>query len=188
MAEPLEAPHLRIGVTGHRRLPEDFALSEAVLAALYQACVAVRGTAGLTCKMEVISSLAEGADSLVAELVLAQADGVLRAALPLPQDAYERAFTGSAALRTFRALLARASTVEVICEAVRAEGAYVEAGIQVMRRCDVLLALWDGLPPRGPSGTGAIVALARAEEKPMIWIEAAPPYCRHAERLERLGR
>jgi hypothetical protein len=42
------------------------------------------------------------------------------------------------------------------------EEAYERAGHEVVARCDVLIALWDGAPPRGRGGTAAIVEHARA--------------------------
>jgi hypothetical protein len=38
-------------------------------------------------------------------------------------------------------------------------------------RSDVLLAVWDGQPARGPGGTGDVVAYARARGTPVevVW-------------------
>ncbi len=40
--------------------------------------------------------------------------------------------------------------------------AFVMAGRGTIAHCDVLLALWDGLPPRGRGGTGEVVQIAIA--------------------------
>jgi hypothetical protein len=34
---------------------------------------------------------------------------------------------------------------------------YARAGAFIVERCQVLIALWDGEPARGPGGTGALV-------------------------------
>ena len=38
--------------------------------------------------------------------------------------------------------------------------AYLQAGRATVAHCDILIAVWDGLPPRGRGGTGEIVELA----------------------------
>jgi hypothetical protein len=58
----------------------------------------------------------------------------------------------------------------------------------VLRHSDVLLAVWDGMPARGPGGTGAIVAAARTMGLPLLWVECVPPYILHIERIDNLGR
>ncbi|HEX3090921.1 MAG TPA: hypothetical protein VHQ23_19865 [Ilumatobacteraceae bacterium] len=111
----------------------------------------------------VVSSLAEGADRMVADLVLARPRGGLSVVLPLAAEDYERDFTTDASVAQFRALLARAEnveTVEVPADASR-EQAYEQAGHRVVERCEVLIAIWDGSPSCGRGGTAEIVDHAR---------------------------
>jgi hypothetical protein len=117
-----------------------------------------------TCRLRVISALAEGGDQLVAEEALA-AGIELVAPLPMAQAEYERDFTDPAVLARFRALLARATCV--CCRWRRGSrpkpspspGArdrqYAQLGMFVSSHCQVLLALWDGKP--GPAGGTADV-------------------------------
>ena len=111
----------------------------------------------------VVSSLAEGADRLVADLVLARPHATLSVVLPLPPDEYERDFASTESVHEFRSLLARADrvdTVDVPPGASREE-AYERAGHEVVARCDVLIAVWDGAASRGRGGTAEIVEHAR---------------------------
>jgi len=42
----------------------------------------------------------------------------------------------------------------------------------VLDRCDLLLAIWDGLAAQRQGGTGAIVAEARRRGLPLAWVHA----------------
>ena len=44
--------------------------------------------------------------------------------------------------------------------------AYQRAGFLVAEQCDVLLAIWDGHPARGPGGTAEVIEHARARGRP----------------------
>ncbi len=67
------------------------------------------------------------------------------------------------------------------------EAAYAGAGRAVLDRCDVLIALWDGLPARGLGGTAELVVEARARALPLLWISTDPPYALREERLDRMA-
>lgn len=117
--------------------------------------------------VRLMSALAEGGDQLVAEEALAL--GVaLMVPLPLPQDEYERDFEDPASLQRFRALLARAyvRTLPLApgsdADAVRRRGEarnrqYAQLGMFVSSRCQILLALWDGVPSQATGGTAQVV-------------------------------
>jgi hypothetical protein len=127
----------------------------------------------------VISSLAEGADQMVAEVGL-ELGFDLWCPLPFPQDAYERDFTDPKVLAKFRNLLGRASTVE---EILGSRGsvefdhlAYARAGDRILEQANVLLAIWDGEAARGVGGTGDVVRVARHRGIPIVWITASAPH------------
>ena len=147
---------MRVGVSGHRHLADPTAVAVAVDQALDR----VGRGPGLVA----VSSLAEGADRIVAARVLAR-DGRLEAVLPLPADDYATDFADAASREEFADLLAVADRVTVVppdpADASR-EAAYARAGTAVLAACDVLLALWDGAPARGRGGTAEVVAEARA--------------------------
>ena len=143
-----------VGVTGHRSI-EMADTSERIDRVLDQVIAERRAL--------VVSSLAEGADRLVAELVLARPRAHLAVVLPLETDDYERDFATPASVAEFRSLLSRADsvrTVDVPTGATREE-AYEHAGLEVVEHCEVLIAVWDGAPSRGRGGTAEIVQHAR---------------------------
>ena len=153
MPEPL-IDKIVIGVTGHRSF--DVADTSQRVDRLLDRIVAERFPV-------VVSSLAEGADRLVAERVLARPSAHLAVVLPLETDDYERDFATPASIAEFRSLLARADSVSVVDVPPGAprETAYERAGHEVVARCDVLIAVWDGSASRGPGGTAEIVEHAR---------------------------
>ena len=178
---------LRVGVSGHRLLAEPGQVAadvDAVLDRLVASAAGVRrrpgpstgrdagprpgpgpGPAPGSIQLIAVSSLAEGADRIVAERVLARPGGRLEVLLPLEPDDYATDFADEESRRTFDDLLVAADQVTVIppdrSDASR-EGAYARAGTAVLEQCDVLLALWDGQGARGRGGTAEVVAEARA--------------------------
>ena len=86
----------RIGVTGHRDLADPDALRAAIRKALRGLIelLPVAPAAGVT--PVVVSALAEGADRLVAEEILADPDARLEVPLPLSPADYEEDFKAEA--------------------------------------------------------------------------------------------
>lgn len=158
-------PVIIVGVTGHRVLIEEEKVRQGVDRALNQIKTNFPGR-----RMVCISSLAEGADRLVAEMVLQQLDAELFAVLPLPEDNYMRDFASNASKREFEILLKKAKEVRVLPPAMTRELAYLSAGKYMLDHCDVLLAVWDGQKAQGQGGTGEVVDLARKSKKPLAWI------------------
>ncbi|GEP33076.1 hypothetical protein NSZ01_08440 [Nocardioides szechwanensis] len=159
---------LRVGVSGHRHLADPGAVATAVDALLDELIEA-------DTTLVAVSSLAEGADRVVAERVLARG-GSLDVHLPLPPDDYAEDFPATTA--EFDALLAAARSVTVVRQdGGSREAAYERAGLAVLDGCDVLLALWDGGPARGRGGTAELVAEARRQGRPVrvITVERAAP-------------
>ncbi|OZE81418.1 hypothetical protein CH298_27065 [Rhodococcoides fascians] len=115
-----------------------------------------------------VSSLAAGADQRFAEDVVARG-GALH--VVLPSSNYESSFDHPDDLDRYKTLLSRASRVETLDFAEPAESAYLAAGQRVVDLCDVLVAVWDGLPAQGKGGTADIVSYARSIGKMVnvIW-------------------
>jgi hypothetical protein len=168
---------IKIGVTGHRdldRTPE-------LVAELRRQVARVRDmlSSPLTrVRLGVVSQLAEGADRLVVEEVFAETESRgeearLEVVLPMPAEEYVLAQDFSPSSRAdFERWLERAtSTTELDLPGSWAElsNAYRAGGQHVVRRCDVLLALWSGEAGRR-GGTAETLAWAAALGKPCIWI------------------
>lgn len=160
----------RIGVTGHRELADPDALRAAIRKALRGLIelLPVAPAAGLT--PVVVSALAEGADRLVAEEILADPAARLEVPLPLSPADYEEDFKTEASKDEFRRLLTRASAIWPAPAAEDRNEAYEQAGRYMVDRCDALIALWDGEDPRGQGGTAEIVAYAQEKGVPIAWV------------------
>ena len=121
--------------------------------------------------IEIWSSLAEGADRIVAHLVPAHADRLV-VVLPLEAQDYRDDFATQESRREFDELLASSELVDVTGpdEDGTRESAYERAGLGIVERCHVLLALWDGEPARGRGGTAEIVRAARERGRTVIHV------------------
>ena len=161
---------VRIGVTGHRKFDNPEALGQAVREGL--TCLRERliGSPGTDLVLVVVSALAEGADRLVAEEILAEGGARLEVALPLPHEDYLQDFRQESSKRQFQALLERASEVWQAPPAESRDHAYERAGRYVVDRSDAIIALWDGEPAKGQGGTAEVVAYARRRGVPLVWI------------------
>jgi hypothetical protein len=156
---------LRIGVTGHRDLGDPVTVARAVDGVLDD----LLAGHGDEVTLLVVSSLADGADRLVVERVLARPDSSLVAILPLATDDYVADFAaGSSA--DFLSWLEWADRIDVTGPdgTGSRESAYEAAGRAVVDACDVLLALWDGEGSRGQGGTAEIVDYARRSGKHVV--------------------
>jgi hypothetical protein len=158
---------LYVGVTGHRSF--DPATAEWVRGALGEAIASLGASSGLA-HLVGVTNLAPGADQWFAEAVLG-AGG--RLAVVLPFDGYEDHLRAGAERAAFQRTLARAATVDTLPAGAPIETAYLLAGQEVVRRCDVLVAVWDGLPARGAGGTASIVAFACAQAKPVVHLDTS---------------
>ena len=173
-----------IGVTGHRNIhPGDAKLSDAVKAE----CARLRKRYKHS-SFVVLSSLAEGADRLVARVAMEELSAELIAVLPMPQNEYERDFQTEESKAEFRSFLSRACFVKEASvpegDASRAiEGEprnrqYARAGAIVADHAQVLFAIWDGKPARGTGGTGDQVAWFERGDAPneySLYKEAMSP-------------
>jgi hypothetical protein len=156
----------RIGVTGHRKLADVAAIEAGVEAAL--AAIEARFPKE---PLRILSSLAEGADRLVAQRVLSRPGARLIAVLPLPRLDYMADFESQQSREEFLALLGEAEAVIELPPRDSRTEAYERAGRYVVEHADVLVAVWDGLPALGRGGTAEIVAWARGLGKSVyrVW-------------------
>jgi hypothetical protein len=115
--------------------------------------------------LELLSPLAEGADTLVAEVALEEKVRLI-APLPLPRHLYEMDFGTQEIQKTFSELLKQAEVIELPLldseenlsnygEARNLQ--YVQVGAYVAKNSQILIALWDGLPLEKAGGTSQVV-------------------------------
>src|SRR5579864_2320270 len=115
-----------------------------------------------------VTSLAIGADQLLARLVL-ERGGSIHAVLPYAD--IERSFS-SEDIQGYRDLVKHA-TVEILDTPGADQDAYLAAGLRVVDLSDVVIAIWNGLPAKGKGGTADIVEYALSRHKPLIHINPA---------------
>ena len=176
---------IRVGVTGHRwELPAEVKDKVNEQLGQLQRRFAPRSAGSANdVRLAVISQLANGADRLVADCGLdyAKKSGYtarLEVVLPFQRDEYvRRQKFGDESRRHFDRLMEQAAFCSEPDEClVTKDGdsadAYTTANKKVIRRCDVLIAIWDGEPANGRGGTGHTLLMAAAQGKPCIWIRA----------------
>jgi hypothetical protein len=181
---------LCVGVTGHRpnklpkadlprierQLRDVFAAIENTLAKAYEANKAVYAQAPAGAKpyaVRLISGFAEGADQMA--VAACPADWTVEAILPFPKDEYLKDFEQSAVgdgrdvRGEFLASLVRAAVVtELPTPPERVQG-YVAVGEVLLQQSDLLIAVWDGEPPK-PGGSGAVAREACERNIPVVWL------------------
>jgi hypothetical protein len=155
---------MRVGGTGHRLL--DTETARLVERALHERLARLA-----TDVLIGVSSLAEGADQLFAEAVLALG-GSLEVVLPAERYRDE---LPAASLAAYDRLLARASEVHCLTYDDVTDDAYMAAGRVMVHRSDLVVAVWDGCEARGLGGTGDVVAYARERGVPVevVWPRGA---------------
>jgi hypothetical protein len=144
------------GVTGHQALTN--AAIEWLTIVLPEAIARYRIEYGL-------SSLAAGADQLFVE-------ALLRLGIPfeavIPCAGYEEAFGDDPSRAGYGRLLSYAARVSQLDYAAPSEIAFFAAGMAIVERCELLVAVWNGRPARGLGGTADVVAYAVAKGKPIV--------------------
>lgn len=168
-----------VGVTGHRlnqlaeadrgRIASEIARDiEQIAAAATEAVGSVAFT--------LASAVAEGADRYAADAALKRG---WRLVCPLPFEIprYEQDFPDPASVAEFQSYLKRAAWVRpadpASVEALDFAGGaapYAAVGHMLVAEADLMIAVWNGEPPKGPGGTAEVGALALMAGKPVIWI------------------
>lgn len=151
---------MRVGVTGHQTLADARGWD--------WVGVEMRGVlADLAAPLIGVTSLAVGADSLFAEVVL-QRGGFVEVVLPFP--GYEQKVRARSREK-YRHLLEAASRVTVLRRKGTDEESYFEAGRVVVERAGLVIAVWDGGPARGPGGTADVVEYAARRGKEIVHLD-----------------
>ena len=177
---------LVIGVTGHRDpRGEDIEALKRRVGQVFDGLASDYLTADGATPIVVLSSLAEGADQLVASVAL-ERGAILIAPLPMPLEEYRKDFQFGLtpnALSEFDRLLARAAaapeiplldgaTIEALRDDARRRAMqYREAGLYIVRHCQILLALWDG--DQSDVKTGGTAEIVRRQREGALLANAA---------------
>lgn len=165
-----------IGFSGHRDLGDSTTVAAGVQAALDL-------LAGHHAPVAAVSSAASGSDTLFLEEV-ARRGIPFFLLLPFHRTRFEQDFVHDD-WRRVEALLDQALDVQDLGDTDAPEEAYLETGVRVVDRADVMVAVWDGKPARGVGGTAEVVDYARDLGRPLIIVDPSTGSLT-SERLERL--
>jgi hypothetical protein len=155
---------LLVGVTGHRDLrDEDLPRLRSIVGKIFADLKAAYTSSPII----LLSSLAEGADRLVAQVALEQEMGLI-VPLPMAVKDYRIDFETKESQDEFTALLKKAEMVFVppgvpgVGPAEPGQDTsrscfYARAGHYIVQHCHILLALWDGDQAEKTGGTSQVV-------------------------------
>lgn len=178
----MSAPRtLIVAVTGHRlnQLPEAERprIQGEIARALEAAEHAARAATDAPARCVLHSAIAEGADRYAADAALARG---WRLVTPLPYavDRYEEDFPDQESKDHYRRLLWASRRVlpvpDALVESIGGRAApYAAVGRALIEKADLLLCVWNGLPPKGPGGTSEVAALMLEKGGLVLWIPAA---------------
>ena len=177
---------LAVGVTGHRAevLPEASVpvLRDRIRDVLQRieeaggALLQENGScfAGARPGLRFVSPIADGADQIAAEVAL-ERGWDLQAIVPFELRTYRASLANHGARERFDDLIARSTCLlQLPGDPDHSLDAYVMTGRATVAHCDVLIAIWDGLPPRGRGGTGEVVQLALTRGTAIVHVPLAP--------------
>lgn len=146
---------MRIGITGHRDLtPQTVALVDAAIELELQKHADLVG----------ITALAEGADQLFARSVLRHG-GKLDVIVPSVEYRGRRENPAE-----YDDLLAAAERVTHLPFREDGPAAHMAAGLVMIERSDLIIAVWDGKPAKAFAGTADFVAYSRQVGVPVVII------------------
>lgn len=161
---------IKIGVTGHRDIDD----SVEIVKKIEDEIKKIKSYYNL---IEIYSPLADGADRYVAKVLLEKYDSKLIVPLPFKMEEYKKDFSEKST-HEFNKLLETVTCmyeVDSLDKHTRSD-CYFSAGKEVVNKCDILIALWDGNEADGISkigGTAYVVDYARKQNKPIIHINTS---------------
>lgn len=134
--------------------------------------------------LTLLSPLAMGADRLVARVAI-ETGYKLHVPMPFARAEYEQDFRHiPGAIAEMQKLLddGKAEVLELdgaddqpAARLYHRSRAYEAVGRYVVHNCDLLIAIWDGTPPKGRGGTFDTVRHALDHGVPVWWIDATDP-------------
>lgn len=173
---------LIVAVTGHRlgQLPESERprIKAEIARALEEAEKATRAATGAPARCVLHSAIAEGADRYAADAALARGWRLVTP-LPFSVERYAEDFPDQASKEHYQRLLWASRRVLPVPDDLVAKvggggaGPYAAVGRALIEKADLLLCVWNGLPPKGPGGTSEVAALMLEKGGLVLWIPAA---------------
>lgn len=152
---------MKVGFTGHQNIGPKASI-DWVCETLSEQVDKYRVTYGFTC-------LAAGADQIFAEVLRKKK---IPFSTLIPCDDYETTFDNPSELSNYYRLLSFAVEKIQVGSGPPREVAYYQAGKEIVRRAEIIFAVWDGEKARGLGGTGDIVIHAIDSGKTVIHVNS----------------
>jgi len=178
-----EKKAFRIGVVGRRLLNDPDAVGQLVEKELEK----LETLPEKDQAVEVVSSLAEGSDRLVAGLATRHFKASLKVPLPLPKEEYVKTFEEPGSVEEFEKFVSDGAKLVDLAPGV-APAAFTQAGEYVAMDCDVVFVLWDGEDDAGEGGTKSTVKALCDGETDWIWIHTKKLKVMSAAERKRVAR
>jgi len=177
---------IRIGVTGHRVLPDEATIRISIQQVIDTITNQLPHT---PCKFTILSPLAEGADRIVAseferlnsnnQEIGYNISSSLISVLPLPKDDYMQDFKTPSSKEIFEKFLQSAEKTIVLnlddtneTPKEHRRAAYEQVGQYIVHNCDILIAIWNGKKAAGRGGTEEIFRYAETNGRTCAWIHS----------------
>ncbi len=179
---------LNVAVTGHklnqlseREQPQ---IKEEINRCMKDVEAAARVAAGGAVACVLHSAIEEGVDRFAADIALAR-HWRLVTPLPFSVERYESTFSDDEFKAHFRRLLWASRKISPVSrdqvDAIVGAGAaagYAAVGRVLVEKADLLLCVWNGMPPKGPGGTAEVAALMLERGGLVLWISVGRPQIR----------
>jgi hypothetical protein len=156
---------IRIAVSGHRQLEGQARLQIGVVTAIKKILESYPKR-----NYQVYSCLAEGADRFLGRILSETLPADLITVLPLAENEYLEDFQTNQSIQEYKHLRKISRGLVLPEQPLPRPQAYQAANHILAASCDLLVALWDGKPTRGPGGTAEVIELFRKDRRPLLWI------------------
>lgn len=151
---------IKIGISGKRDILSDIYVREEMKKSISNILKKEKTKSFTAC-----SSMAKGADTIFANVVLREFNQEIKIVLPFDSTEYEKDFTESADLAEYKNWISTTGISKVVTmdipktQELRNE-AYFIVGKFIADTCDYMIIIWDELKPRGKGGTAEILGYA----------------------------
>lgn len=163
---------IKIGITGHRDLADEAFVQEAIANVISHILIQNKAES-----FEAVSGLAYGADTLFVRIAKEKFNAKINIMLPFSLSEYEKDFDSAERIKELRrwcdlyppeVLLPLELTS---LDRKEKNEAYLNCGKKIVDTCDYLIAVWNGKPSSGESGTQIVVDYARSVQRKIetIW-------------------
>jgi hypothetical protein len=169
---------LKIGISGKRQIGEDETgkVKCKIEAAIWKLLNEYK-----TIDFVGYTSLAEGADTIFADVVVNVFKKPLHIVLPFSEAGYKKDFQDPVALNIFEGYIkehgiAKIATPVLPTDKEERNQGYFNAGKFIADQCNEMIFVWDGLKPEGHGGTAEIMGYhaIKKEKKDFTYIAVTP--------------